>query len=98
MRRKIFDLRMSDGSRSFADLPEVVSFAGLHNIAENLEGARITGFLDAAIEVWLDFDYRGERFSINNQNGEYWFFVENHNCVDEILLEVINHFESFFEK
>lgn len=94
MAYKLFDSRMHDGSRNFADLPEVVFFDKLREIAKQLEGATETSFVtDWITEVWLDFDFRGYKFSINNQNGEYWFFVEKPECPDEILLEVLGHFE-----
>lgn len=90
---------MKDGSRNFADLPEVVFFDELREIARKFEGAHETGFItDWITEVWLDFEYRGHKFSINNQMGDYWFFVENPNCPDEILREVIEHFEKFLVK
>lgn len=93
---KLFDHRMKDGSRNFVDLPESVFFDELRKIAEKFESAIVTDFVtDWVTEVWLDFEYRGHKFSINNQYGEYWFFVENPNCPDEILLEVVKHFERF---
>lgn len=56
--------------------------------------ARETDFLtDHVTEMWLDFEYRGRSFSINNQFGDYWFFVNEPECPDEILLEVIRHFK-----
>lgn len=95
MRNKLFDVNFGDGSRNFADLPETFFFDRLREIAGTLEGAVETGFLtDWVTEVWLDFVYRGHNFSINNQNGEYWFFVDDPECPDEILTEVIEHFEN----
>ena len=94
MSYKLFDFKMNDGSRNFADLPETVFFDELREIAKQLQGATETGFLtDWVTEVWLDFEFRGQRFSVNNQNGDYWFFVENPECPDEILLEVVEHFQ-----
>jgi len=93
---KLFDHRMKDGSRNFADLPETVFYEELREIAKKFEGATVTGFVtDWVTEVWLDFEYCGHKFSINNQYGEYWFFVENPSCPDKILLEVVEHFERF---
>lgn len=91
---KLFDIRMNDGSRNFADLPESIFFDKLHEHAKAFINAEVTGFVtDWVTEVWLDFEYRGNKFSINNQMGEYWFFVENPNCPDEVLLEVLEYFE-----
>jgi hypothetical protein len=54
---------MSDGSRKFiADLP----------------GAAVTDFItDGVTEAWIDFTLEGEHFTVNNQLGEFWFFVRN---------------------
>jgi hypothetical protein len=95
----LFDFRMNDGSRHFADLPETVFFDDLRQYAARLPGAKETGFVtDWVTEVWLDFEFRGQNFSINNQFGDYWFFVENPDCPDEILLEVLEHFQQILEK
>lgn len=90
---------MADGSRNFADLPETVSFDELRNHLAKFDGAKETEFLtDCVSEVWLDFEFRGENFYVNNQLGDYWFFVQNPNCSDEILLEVFEHFRKFLDK
>ena len=61
--RKIFDHRMNDGSRNFADLPESVFFDKLREIVESFKGTQVTGFItDWVTEVWLDFDFRGHQF------------------------------------
>lgn len=87
---------MNDGSRNFAELPETVFFDKLREIAKEFEGAAETEFVtDWITELWLDFDFRGHKFSINNQFGNYWFFVEDPECSDEILLEVVEHFQKF---
>jgi hypothetical protein len=91
--KDLFDMRMNDGSRHFADMPESVFFDAVADHAETLDGAEVTNFIsDGVIEMWLDFSYRGHKFSINNQFGDYWFFVDDSECPDEILLEVCDHF------
>lgn len=86
---------MKDGSRNFADLPEVVFFDELRSHGRKLTGAMEAGFItDWVTEVWLDFEYYGYRFSINNQMGDYWFNVEDPSCPDDILVEVVRHFET----
>ena len=87
---------MNDGSRNFADLPETFFFDELREIIKKFAGATETAFVtDWVTEVWIDFEYCGHKFSINNQMGDYWFFVENPDCPDEILIEVVQHFEKF---
>ncbi|HEX8247613.1 MAG TPA: hypothetical protein VF599_05560 [Pyrinomonadaceae bacterium] len=90
---------MKDGSRHFADLPEVVFFDEFADHVEKLEDAEITEFItDGVVEMWLDFEYRGHHFSVNNQFGDYRFFVQDPDCADEISLEVCDHFRRLLEK
>ena len=99
MIKDLFDMRMNDGSRHFADMPEAVFFDELADHAEKLEDAEITEFItDGVVEMWLDFDYRGHQFSVNNQLGDYWFFVSDPDCPEEILLEVCDHFRRLLER
>jgi hypothetical protein len=95
----LLEIKMNDGSRHFVDLPEAVFFDELCDHAEKLEGAEIIEFItDGVVEMWLDFEFRGHKFSVNNQFGDYWFFVRDPNCPDEILLEVIDHFRQLLER
>src|SRR5687768_12077490 len=92
------EIKMNDGSRHFVDMPEVVFFDEFADHVEELEGAEITEFLtDGIIEMWLDFEFRGHKFSVNNQLGDYMFFVEDASCDEEILLEIIDHFRKLLE-
>jgi hypothetical protein len=85
---------MKDGSRHFGDLPETVSWHELHNHLPKLSGVVVTGFLtDDITEAWIDFTFSDQVFSINNQFGQYWFFVDNPHCPDEILQAVLAHCE-----
>ncbi len=94
----LFDMRMNDGSRHFADMPETVFFDEVADHAEKLEGAEITRFLtDGVIEMWLDLKWREHEFSINNQFGDYWFFVTDPECPDEILIDFCSHFRQLLE-
>ena len=91
----LFDFRMNDGSRNFADLPETVFFDKIREHLAGLDGAEETGFIsDSVTEMWLDFNYSGYRFTINNQNSNYWFFVDDPKCTDAILQAVIDHFKT----
>ena len=85
---------MKDGSRNFGDLPVTVSWHGLRNHISKLDGAVVTGFItDEITEAWIDFSYCGHQFAVNNQFGDYWFFVDNPKCPDEILEAVLFHCE-----
>ena len=92
--KRIFDFRMCDGSRNFADLPQNLDWYPVRDHVQALPGAVLTGFLtDHVTEAWIDFTYRSHRFSINDQNGDYWFFVDDPECDEAILGEVLTHFE-----
>lgn len=89
----LLDIRMADGSRNFAALPHTVAWDEVRDHVEALQGARLTGFvMNATGEAWLDFAYAGYDFSINNQVGELWFFVEDASCPEPTLLLVADHF------
>ena len=95
----LLEIKMNDGSRHFVDMPEVVFFDDFYDHTEELDGAEITEFLvDGVVEMWLDFEYSGHNFSVNNQMGDYWFFVQDATCPDEILLEIIDHFRKLLER
>ena len=94
----IFDFRMHDGSRNFTDLPLSRDWYEVRDHVSALTGAILTGFVtDDVTEAWIDFSYRGHRFSINNQYGDYWFFVDDPACPDEILTLVRSHWASLLE-
>ena len=96
---RIYDLRMADGSRHFGALPETYDpvtpqWYALRDHVAALAGAVLVGFAtDDVTEAWIDFEYRGHRFGINDQHGQWWFFVQDPACPDEVLAEVLDHFE-----
>lgn len=90
----LLDLRMHSGSRQFGALPQVLDWYATRDQVARLRGARLTGFVcDGVTEAWIDFTYAGHAFSINDQFGEYWFFVDDPACPDEVLHAVLGHFE-----
>ncbi len=90
---KLFDYQMADGSGNFADVPELVGFIEMREHLKSLSGACETNYLsDNVTEMWLDFDYAGHRFSINNQMGDYWLFVDDPSAPEPILSAVAQHF------
>lgn len=89
---KLENFRMNDGSRQFATFAESEDWYVLRDHIVTLEGATLTGFItDDITEVWIDFEFAGYRFSVYNQLGEYWCFVNPPTCSDEILAEVVTH-------
>ena len=99
MPHRLIDMRMHDGSRHFGDLPQTRLWYDVRDHVEKLSGAVLTGFVtDHVTEAWIDFSYADHRFSINDQYGDYWFFVEDPACPDAVLLQVLNHFEHVLGK
>ncbi|HEV8370829.1 MAG TPA: hypothetical protein VGQ39_22970 [Pyrinomonadaceae bacterium] len=94
---KLLNITMHDGSRHFGDLPQAVSWYVLRDHISDLNGALVTNFItDDITEAWIDFTFAGHRFSVNDQFGNYWFFVDNPNCPDDILQTVLAHCELLF--
>lgn len=99
MKPEFYDIRMADGSRHFAGLPQSKLWEEVRDHVAKLAGARLTGFLcDYVTEAWIDFDYRKHKFSINDQMGEYWFFVTDPACPDDVLREVVGHFRTLLSR
>lgn len=99
MLNDLFENKLNDGSRHFVDMPEVVFFDEVADHVEELEGAEIIEFItNGVVEMWLEFEFRGHIFTVTNQFGDYWFFVQDANCLEEILLEIINHFRKLLER
>jgi hypothetical protein len=91
---RLLNFAMNDGSRHFASLPATASWYSVRDHAMTLPGATVTGFLcDEVTEAWIDFTYKGEAFTINDQFGEYWFCVTNPRCPESLLSEVAAHWE-----
>lgn len=97
---RLFDVRMADGSRHFGDLPETYDahqpeWHRINAHVAGLAGAVLTHFVtDDITEAWIDFSLRGQQFSLNNQHGQWWFFVKDAACPDELLLSMLDHFEA----
>jgi len=89
---KLLDIRAADGSRQFAAFPESVSWTALREHIAGLPGAKETAYVtDQVTEAWLDFDYKGHAFSVNNPFGEFWFFVRDPGAPEAWLREVWAH-------
>lgn len=99
MTRPLINLIMHDGSRHFGDLPQTAQWYDVREHVERLPGATLTGFItDGVTEAWIDFTYQGYVFSINDQFGDYWFFVNDPACSDIILSVVMNHFADLLDQ
>jgi hypothetical protein len=85
-----------DGSRQFLALPESCAWSDLRTHLSALEGVALGEYLtDGITQAWIDFTYRGYRFTINNQFGKYWFFVDDPVCPADLLIELGMHCHGF---
>jgi hypothetical protein len=99
MTSELLNITAKDGSRQFASLPESRSWYALRDHLTRLPGVTVTEFLtDGFTEAWIDFSFRGHSFTVNNQWGEYWFFVRQPECPDAILSEVTDYCRRFLAK
>jgi hypothetical protein len=91
---QLLDSRARDGTRLFGELPQSVEQRGVRDHVAALSGARVTDFVgDGADEGWIDFTFKGHTVSINDQLGQYLFFVSDPAAPDDVLREVLAHFE-----
>lgn len=94
MSEELLSLIMNDGSRHFGYLPQTVLWYELRYHIQKLNGATVTNFItDNVTEAWIDFSFRGYSFAVNDQFGDYWFFVDNPKCPDDVLKTVLSHCE-----
>lgn len=94
----LLEAKIKDGARHFVDMPEAVFFDEFADHVEELDGAEITEFLtDGVVDMWLEFDFGGHKFSVTTRFGDYWFLVEDADCPEEILIEIIDHFRQLLE-
>ena len=95
----MLNMIMHDGSRHFGDLPEIATWHQMYDYVSGLAGAQATGLItDNITEAWIDFTYSGYKFSINNQFGDYWFFVEDPDCPEQLLQRVLTHFQQMLAR
>ena len=93
MTLRLLNHRAADGSRHFGELPQSRLWHEVKDYVSRLTGACLADFCcDGVTEAWIDFDYAGHRFTINDQFGDYWFFVKDPACPDDVLLAVLAHF------
>jgi len=92
MAEKLMNVVMNDGSRLFGELSQTALWYELRDHIKELDGVVITDFItDHVTQAWIDFTYRGYRFSINDQFADYWFIVDVASCPDEVLSSILAH-------
>jgi hypothetical protein len=78
---------MADGSRHFAEVPWRPPLALKQRLLD-APGVVVTAFLDSVTETWIDFEYAGHAFSAHNPLNDFWLFVRDPGCPEELLREV----------
>ena len=75
-------------------------FSGMNyeTMLQNCKEHVSLAFTDGITEAWIDFTCAGYEFTINDQFGEYWFFVNDATCPDNILRRVESHFGKVLDK
>ena len=91
---RLIDHRTEDGSRHFTSLPKSCTWEALCEHILLLSGAEIANFVaTGAKEEWIDFTYRGHRFSVSHESGKLRFLVRDPQCPDLTLYQVASHCE-----
>ena len=78
---------MADGARHFAETPWRPPLALKDQLTKS-PGVTVTKFLDSTTETWIDFEYRGFSFTAHNPLNDFWLFVADPACPDELLGKV----------
>lgn len=81
----ITDFILNDGSRHFLSLPQSIRVEDLISRITAFPDMEVTHVLSSIPESWVDFEFEGQKFSVNDQFGEYWFFVDSPQCPLDIL-------------
>ena len=81
---RLFDIRMKDGSRQFADVPERLLPSQMRKLIAKLPGATIVSFTASVgeIEAWIEFRFRGFDFAVNNLTQDGYRPGYSHRCHD----------------
>ncbi|MEZ5195512.1 MAG: hypothetical protein R2764_03705 [Bacteroidales bacterium] len=82
---------MSDNSRLFACI-ENKSLS--QNLIKRIPSRETVRLSESALKkyVWADFNYRDENISVFSGTGDLMLFVENQNCSERILKELVEVF------
>lgn len=95
MGTQLINLPMVDGSRHFARILQTVLGQELRDHLAHLRGLRISGFAaESGGDVWIDFQFRGQEFSVHNHRREYWFFVDDPSCSEATLQRIVRHVDA----
>lgn len=80
----------NDGSRQFAAIPARIGWDAMRQQLALQPDVTVTSFItDGVTQATMDFDFRGHQFTMDSQYGEYWIFVSDPDCPDELLITLL---------
>lgn len=79
---------MADGSQHVAEIPWRPPLALMQRLL-GTPGISVTGFINSPAETWLDFEYAGYTFSVHNPLNDFWLFVHDPGCPEQLLHDVV---------
>lgn len=83
---------MADGSRHFAELPDIHMAAFRKHLQKLAEVQFDEETTDGITEWWLDFTYKGQEFTAHETWGCLRVFSNDAKCPPDILTELMGHF------
>jgi hypothetical protein len=81
--------------RKFAELPFSRPWRDIRRRVEHLEGVRVTRFTPDERNAWLVFDYGGFEFCLHDHGAIVQFTVNNFDCPEALLNDVLHHFSEY---
>ena len=81
--------------RMFAELPFSQTWPDIRSRAEQLEGALVTRFTADERDTWLVFDYGAYEFCLHDYESIVQFTVNDFDCSETVLNNVLRHFSEF---
>src|SRR5690349_10900815 len=82
--------------RKFAELPFSRTWPEIVSQAELLDGVWVTRFSAGESDAWLVFDYGAYEFCIRDRGSVVQFTVDDFDCPETVLHNVLRHFAEFF--
>ena len=81
--------------RRFAELPFSRPWHDIRGRVDQLEGVRVTRFTTEERSAWLVFDYGAFEFCMHDHAAIVQFTVNDFDCPEALLNDVLHHFSEF---
>jgi hypothetical protein len=82
----------AESQLQFAQFPMKRSWRAIRDNVPSLRGASVVLFVGSDYDSWLIYTYNGHEFSINDEDAELKFHVQDRDCPPQILDIVCKHF------